>query len=157
MTAETESGGRHVTSVAERMYPGLDPAAVWALVADPARAGEWAGVMPVGYMGKELPEVGHALFVKTAPWQSRSRARRVEVLSWSAGSGYSCRVTGTRLVDDVEFAARVEPVVGAAGVSTRVRVALQAAVPRLLEVPLRWLAGLKTQRMLARIGKRALA
>lgn len=157
MTAGSKPGRPHLTCAAERMYPGVDPARVWALVADPERAGEWAAVTTVGYMGTELPDVGQAVFVRTARWQPAARARRVEVEAWHAGSGYTCRVTGARLVEAMEFSARVEPVVGTARLSTRVRLVLRAAPARLIAGIWGWLARRRVNRMLDRIGKRARA
>lgn len=157
MTPDTKPERPHLTCAAERMYPDVDPALVWALVADPERAGEWAAVTTVGYMGTELPEVGQAVFVRTARWQPPSRARRVEVESWNAGSGYTCRVTGAPLVDAIEFSARVEPVVGAARLSTRVRVVLRAAPARLIAGLWGWFARRRVEHMLDRIERRARA
>jgi len=157
MTPGTKPERPRLTCAAERMYRDVDPALVWALVADPERAGEWAAVTTVGYMGTELPEVGQAVFVRTARWQPASRARRVEVASWIAGSGYTCRITGAPLVAGIEFSARVVPVVGTARLSTRVRLVLRAAPARLIARFWGWFARRHIEHMLDRIERRVRA
>ncbi len=80
---------RAVVSVAERVIAS-DPARVWSLLADPERLVEWAGMVTVGYMGTELPEAGHVVFVKRK--RGRGEPRRVEIESWDAGAGIRCLV-----------------------------------------------------------------
>ena len=75
-------------SVRERRDLDADPAAVWVLVADPERIAEWAPVVFVGWMGTNLPAVGHAFFVS---WLTAG-ARRFEIDEWEAGRRFRCLV-----------------------------------------------------------------
>lgn len=109
-----------VSCSAERVL-AADPTAVWALVADPARVGEWAAVTTVGYMGTELPKTGQAVFVRTRRWQKADNARRVEIDSWEAGAGYRCTVESRLSRSPLCFELSIKPEVGADGISTRVR------------------------------------
>ncbi len=80
---------RTVVSIAERVIAS-DPARVWSLLANPERLVEWAGLVTVGYMGTELPQAGHNIFVKRK--RGRGEPRRVEIESWDAGAGIRCLV-----------------------------------------------------------------
>lgn len=75
-----------------------DPAAVWALVADPARIEQWAPVRQIGYLGTELPGVGHVFFLAFRPSTSEDRARRFRIAEWDAGHRFRCDVEGSRLL-----------------------------------------------------------
>ncbi|NNF63846.1 MAG: SRPBCC family protein [Acidimicrobiia bacterium] len=75
-------------SVRERRDLDADPAAVWALVADPERIAEWAPVVFVGWMGTNLPAVGQAFFIS---WLTDG-ARRFEIDEWEAGRRFRCVV-----------------------------------------------------------------
>ncbi len=80
---------RAVLAVAERVIDS-DPAQVWSLLANPERVAEWAGLVTVGYMGTELPQTGHNVFVKRK--YGRREPKRVEIESWDAGAGIRCLV-----------------------------------------------------------------
>ncbi len=79
----SDASKRQVLAAAERVFDA-DPANVWAMIADPSRVGEWAGVVMVGYMGTELPKVGHNLFVRPS-W--RRQGNSCAVLRPSRRSG----------------------------------------------------------------------
>ena len=78
---------------------GADPASLWALVADPERVGEWAPVQFVGWMGREVPEIGHAFFATFRKGADPSSAVRFEIVDWAAGHQYRCSITRS-LEDD---------------------------------------------------------
>ncbi len=71
---------------------GADPATVWALVADPERVAEWAPVRFVGWMGREVPDVGQAFFVTLDKHADPSTALRLEIVEWVAGHSYRCAI-----------------------------------------------------------------
>lgn len=75
-------------AVRERRDLEADPAAVWSLVADPERIGEWAPVKFVGWMGTNLPAVGQAFFVSV--WGRPPI--RLEIDEWEAGRRFRCGV-----------------------------------------------------------------
>ena len=114
-----------------------DPAAVWALVGDPLRVGEWAAIEAVGYLGTELPKVGHIVFLRTQRWQRRSSPQRVEVESWEAGAGYVCVVEPGRLLTSIRFSVALTPEVTSDGIATRLRLTQQVVGPRPLLALLR--------------------
>lgn len=142
------------SSGAERVV-GVDPTAVWALVADPARVGEWAAVTIVGYMGTELPKAGQAVFVRTRRWRRSGKARRVEIESWEAGAGYRCALESRLLRQPVGFEVTIKPEVSGSGIATRVRLTQRMvssqAVARVLQ---RYVAG-RLEKMLDRIERAA--
>jgi hypothetical protein len=144
--------------VACRIHAGrvisVDPSLVWALVADPARTGEWAAVETVGYMGTELPKPGQAVFIKRS-WQRRSRARRVEIENWEAGSSYRCNVATPPFRTPVEFALHITPEVTGAGIATKVGIDEALQLPRLAVAPVRLYVRWALERKLDRIAKRA--
>jgi hypothetical protein len=110
---------------------GVDSASLWALVADPRRIGEWTPLQFVGYMGKELPEVGNAFFAglpRTSPRQSL----RFEFTTWEAGRRYRCSVSGGRLLRGVAVATSVIGEVSEGAVTTRLDLEFGADLPAVL-------------------------
>lgn len=83
-----------------RLMRDADPSAVWALVADPERISEWAPVHQVGFMGTELPEVGHSFFLTLRKKTEAARAMRFEIAEWEAGHRYRCSIQGSKLVEN---------------------------------------------------------
>lgn len=135
---------------AERLIDA-DPSRVWALVADPERLREWAGVATVGYMGTELPKPGQRVFVRTRLGVLPGRQRRVEIESWQAGSAVTCLVetaaTPTRF--DMKIAPRLEP----ERIETQVSLVVHAEVPVWLDVAGGWWGEMRLRRMLNRIAR----
>ncbi len=86
-----------------RALPGIDPARVWALVADLTRLPEWVPVHNSGAMTTEAPAVGHAFFVTLRKGTDPRKALTLRVAEWEAGARYGCDVTGTALVDEGRF------------------------------------------------------
>jgi hypothetical protein len=80
-----------------RLLRGADPAEVWALVADPARIEDWAPVHSAGYLGTELPAVGHTVFVRVNRLGDPKNALRFRIAEWDAGHRYRCEIDGVRL------------------------------------------------------------
>lgn len=152
MTGNTADRNVQLIRSAERVFK-VDPTRVWALVADPSRVGEWAAVETVGYLGTELPKVGHAVFVRTRRWQAPTRARRVEINRWEAGSAYQCTVQPGRFAESIQFEINVTPEVTGDGVATRVRLTQRLVIPafsaRLLS---RFVIG-QLERRLDRLGR----
>lgn len=140
----------NITCSAERVL-AVDPTAVWALVADPARVGEWAAVTTVGYMGTELPKTGQAVFVRTSRWQKADNARRIEIEAWEAGAGYRCVVEGRRSRSPICFEVGIKPEVAADAISTRVRLTQRIETSGFLAAMLRRFICGRLERKLDRI------
>jgi hypothetical protein len=126
-----------------------DPSRVWALVADPERLADWAGVVTVGYMGTELPKPGQRVFVK--PRRVPGRRRRVEIESWRAGSAVSCVVTSGAV--PTHYSLDVEPEIEQGRITTRIRLRQRSEVPAWLGPVAKWLTDMRLQRMLDRIAR----
>lgn len=139
----------------ERVLP-VDPSLVWALVADPSRAGEWAAVETVGYMGTELPKPGQALFVKRR-WRGESRAHRVEIEDWEAGTSYRCKVATPLLAEPLVFSLEVKSEVTGSGIGTRIRIDERMELPRSAAALIRWYEQRAIERRLDRIARHAAA
>jgi len=152
MTGNPTSGSGSLFHVVERVI-SADPTRVWALVADPARVGEWSAIEAVGYLGTELPKVGQIVFVRTRRWQSPTRARRVEIEAWDAGSSYRCNVEIGRVATSISFELRVTPEVTGDGVVSRVRLAQRMELPRLYVPVVRGHLNRQLERKLDRIAR----
>lgn len=150
MTGKPTSGSGPLFYAVERVIYA-DPTRVWALVADPARVGEWAAAEAVGYLGTELPKVGQIVFVRTRRWQSATRARRVEIEAWDAGSSYRCKVEIGRVATSISFELRVTPEVTGDGVVSRVRLSQRMELPPLYVPLLRRYVSRQLERKLDRI------
>ncbi len=132
-----------------RLLEGVAPSAVWALLANPSRVGEWTGLRTVGYMGTELPSVGQVVFVAGRLVSSR-RARRVEILDWEAGHRYRCALPDRRLFTERRFEVAVTAEVEPGGAAARVELAYGAEVVAWLATPWRVVAARRLGRMLDR-------
>ncbi|MDJ0498063.1 MAG: SRPBCC family protein [Acidimicrobiia bacterium] len=150
MTETTGSRRTHVLCTAERVL-GTDPARVWMLVADPARIGEWAAIATVGFMGTELPQSGHVVFVRTRRWQRPKSARRIEIEEWEAGAGYSCKLGSYRFADEVTFGVEIHPEPAGGGVGTRIRLAQRMEAAPLLASWLQSYGNGRLERLIDRI------
>lgn len=128
MKRDTPAGKAPFMAFAERVVDA-DPARVWALVADPMRAGEWAGVATVGYMGTELPKTGQVVFVRSRRWRPRSRTRRVEVQEWEAGSRYRCEIQHEGAAATC-FELAITPEATGSEIATRIRITQTTLVPK---------------------------
>lgn len=114
----------------DRTISGADPATVWALVADPARLGDWSRLHLVGYMGRELPSVGSVFFAKRRARGADTDAVRFEFVEWVAGSRYRCAMAPGRFGEDREVEVRVHSVLEEDGAHTVVEVFHRAEVPQ---------------------------
>ena len=139
----------NIVCAAERVL-GSDPAQVWALMADPARVGEWAPLEVVGYMGTELPKSGQIVFLRTRRWRPRSRERRVEVEEWEAGSRYRCEIS-TEAGSAICFEVFVTPEVTGGAIATRIRLKQRMEVAAAPSALLRRLVSRQLERRLNRI------
>ena len=137
-----------VMSVAERVI-AADPTQVWALVADPGRIPDWAGVRLVGYMGTELPQVGQSIFIRSRLW--RAEPRRVEIESWDAGAGNKCLVHGGD--EPIGFELTIHPEVGTRRIDTTVRLVQRSPVAAFLQASARGWVDRQLLRKLDRIEK----
>lgn len=145
-------GRRSIAAIVDRVID-VDPSRVWALVADPERLGEWAGVVAAGYMGTELPKSGQKVFVRARNPLLGRKQRRVEIESWQAGSAVSC-VVESRL-GPIRFDLVIKPRVETGGIETQVEIMEQMEVsPVLAPVAQRWMDW-RLNRMLARISRAA--
>lgn len=119
-----------------RLLRNGDPAAVWALVADPERFSEWAPVRQVGFMGTELPEVGQAFFVTLRRRTDPRNALRFEIAEWEAGHRYRCTIRGSRWASREQIDVIVTSEVDAGTPTANFELRYVADVPAWL-VPLR--------------------
>jgi uncharacterized protein YndB with AHSA1/START domain len=69
---------------------GIDPARVWAFVADPAKIERWAPVRGSSFMGTELPSQGHTVFLHRGRRANPDDAWRCKIETWDAGHGIRC-------------------------------------------------------------------
>jgi len=120
-----------VAATVERVLD-VDPAAVWALVANPERLSDWAGLEMVGYLGTEMPRPGHIVFVRRA---SREPVR-VEIESWDAGTGISCLVHAGS--EPTRFRMELHPEVGRGSIATRIRLQQKSPVRPYLSAGAQW-------------------
>lgn len=143
---------RKIASIVDRVID-VDPSRVWALVADPERLGDWAGVVTVGYMGTELPKPGQKVFIRSRNPVTRGKHRRVEINSWQAGSAVSCRVDSR--FGPVRFDLVIKPLVESGGIETEVEMLAQLeVVPVVAPIAQRWLDW-RLRRMLGQISRAA--
>ena len=75
---------------AEQRLDGVDPARVWAFVADPKNLATWAPARSTGYLGTELPSAGQTLFLHRARRTNPERAWRCRIEAWDAGHHVRC-------------------------------------------------------------------
>ena len=143
---------RRLVSRAERTIDA-DPSRVWALVANPERVGEWAGVTVVGYMGTELPKQGQSLFVRSSRWGRLSQTCRVEIEAWDAGTRVRCAIHQETSAPSTEFEIEIRPEVSHDGIATTVRLIQRTDVPGVALAFARWRANRQLNRRLDRIAK----
>ena len=117
-----------VVVVEGRALPRVDPARVWAFVADLTRLPEWVPVHSSGAMTTEAPAVGHAFFVTLRKGRDPTKALTLRVAEWEAGSQYACDIAGSSLVSEGRFEVAVSgvPHVGA---DTEVTLRFRGEVP----------------------------
>jgi len=130
-----------------------DPSRVWALVANPERVGDWAGVTVVGYMGTELPKSGQSLFVRSSRWGRSAKTRRVEIEAWDAGARVRCAIHSDTSAPPTEFEIEIRPEVSHDGIATTVRLIQRTDVPGAALAFARWRADRQLNRRLDRIAK----
>jgi len=142
---------RRAIAVSAEQVIDADPTRIWALVADPARLGEWAGVATVGYMGTELPKPGQRVFVKARRGFLPGRRHRVEIKTWQAGSAVTCTVDSAAA--PTRFELMISPRVEHERIATRVRLEQRSEVRQMLVPIARWWINARLQRMLNRIAR----
>lgn len=145
-------GHQSVASIVDRVID-VDPSRVWALVADPERLREWAGVVTVGYMGTELPKPGQKVFVRSGRPLLGRRQRRVEIESWQAGSAVACVVESR--FGPVRFDLIIKPRVESGGIETQVEIMEQVEVAPILTAAARQWMDWHLGRVLRRIARAA--
>ncbi len=143
---------RQLVCVAERVL-AADPARVWALVANPERIGEWAGLAMVGYMGTELPKTGQSVFVRSTRWRRLAKVRRVEVEAWDAGARVSCLVHTDGSAAAARFELAIHPEVARDAIATTVRLVQRVNVPVVAHVLARWWVEMELNRKLDKIAQ----
>lgn len=148
----SDGARRQIVCVAERVLDA-DPALVWALIANPDRVGEWAGVTMLGYMGTELPEAGQSVFVRASRWGKLAKTRRVEIEAWDAGASVRCLVHIDRSPAKVGFEVTIHPEVAHDGIATTIRLVQRMDVPGAAVVVARWWIDMQLKRKLDRIAK----
>lgn len=116
-----------VVVVEGRALPNVDPARVWAFVADLTRLPEWVPVHSSGAMTAEAPAVGHAFFVTLRRGRDPKKALTLRVAEWEAGSRYACDVLGSSLIADGRFEVTVTGV-PRGGADTEVTLRFQGEV-----------------------------
>jgi len=118
-------------SAGQRM-DGVDPARLWAFVANPKNISDWAPVRAAGFIGTEVPGVGHTLFLHRRRGARNERAWRCRIQAWEAGHRVTCALETPGAATEQ----RLELTVGTHGTgdhpAASVRVAYRGDVPRLL-------------------------
>ena len=112
---------QRIVVVAERVV-AADPARVWALIADPSRVSEWAGVTMVGYMGTVLPKPGQTVFVRRGRF---AKTWRVNIDAWDAGTSVGCLLDSDKSEGTVRFDLAIRPQVTRDAIVTKVRLTQQ--------------------------------
>ena len=137
-----------ISVTAQERAEGVDPASVWAFVADPANVARWAPFRSAGYMGTELPGVGHTLFLHRGRSERADDAWRCRIEAWEAGHRFRCSLEtpGTATAQEIEVI--VENQGSGAQPVAAVSFAYRGDVPPALAPIYRW--------RIAAIGRRAL-
>jgi hypothetical protein len=137
-----------------RTIADVDPAVVWALVADPAKIDEWSGAHLVGYMGRELPAVGSAFFATWRAGAPEQRAVRFEFTEWVAGNSFRCAMSPGRLGRDRHVQVAVESVLDPGGAHSHVEIVHVAEVPAWAAAFYRFLATRRVRSAIERLVRR---
>ena len=132
--------------------PGADPARVWALIADPARAGDWTGLHVAGSMSRELPTPGDAFHLTRRRGRDPRRAARYQLVRWVAGRSYRCAMPATTFASDRELEVRLHTDPMAA--FTRVEIVLRAEVSRWARAPYKAVVLARLRAVLRRLARR---
>ena len=111
---------------------------MWALVADPARTEEWAPVFSAGYLGTELPGVGHTVFVRMHRFTDPAHALRFRIVEWEAGHRYRCEIDGIRVGSEHQLDVIVGAEVDAGSPAADLELRYRAEVPSAWVSPVRW-------------------
>ena len=110
----------HIVVRDERTIERLDAAAVWTLVADLSRFGDWFPVHRATSMTGDVPQVGNIIFLSLSRRSDPASAIRLEVSEWEAGRRFVCDVREVPGIDEGRFSVSVTgPPGGAATVSLR--------------------------------------
>ncbi len=132
---------------------GIDPARVWAFVADPENLPRWAPARSTGYMGTELPAVGHTLFLHQRRRADPETAWRCRIEIWDAGHRVRCALE----TPGVAAQQTVEVTVGSFGSgrvpASGVLIAYEGNVPPLAAPLYRWRVRAMQRTALAKIRK----
>lgn len=136
-----------------RLLHGADPARVWALVADPARTEEWAPVYSAGYLGTELPGVGHTVFVRLHRFTDPTNALRFRIVEWDAGHRYRCEIDGIKVGTEHQLDVIVRAEVDAGSPAADLELRYSANVPSSWASPVRWWVRSRLARAVAGVEK----
>ncbi len=127
-----------ISVVAAESIEGVDPARVWAFVADPANVTRWAPVHEAGFMGTELPNAGHTLFLHRDRRARADRAWRCRIDEWEAGHQIRCSLETPGLAEEQSITIVVETRGTGAHAAAALSVGYRGDVPPLLALVYRW-------------------
>jgi len=130
-----------VTSILVRSVErldGVDPARVWAFVADPANIVRWAPARTIGYLGTEIPDVGHSLFLHRGRRERAGRAWRCRIAQWEAGHRIRCTLDTPGAARQQEIEVVVETSGSGAAPAADLSLAYRAEVPAPAALLYRW-------------------
>ncbi len=138
------TGTRAINAVQRVHLSGVDPAAVWVLVADPERLEEWTPVKAVDW-GGDLPEVSDVIraSIRVAV---RERELRCVIADWQAGHLWRWRVEGFDRLDEAEMLCSVSSIVEEGVPTAEVEVRFRATGSG----PMAWVARRSAERRLRR-------
>jgi uncharacterized protein YndB with AHSA1/START domain len=117
---------------------GVDPARVWAFVANPANLAKWAPARRTGFLGTELPAVGHTMFLHRRHGDDPDRAWRCTIDEWEAGHRIRCRLETPGAAQDQSIEVIVETRGTGPHASTGLGIHYRADVPAGLAPLYRW-------------------
>ena len=117
---------------------GVDPARVWSFVADPANLAKWAPARRAGFIGTEMPAVGHTVFLHRGRGDDPDRAWRCRIDEWEAGHRIRCTLETPGYARDQTIEVVAETRGTGAHASTGLRVRYRGDVPAGLAPLYRW-------------------
>jgi hypothetical protein len=117
---------------------GVDPSRVWSFVADPANLATWAPARRAGFIGTELPGVGHTLFLHRRRSNDPDRAWRCRIDEWEAGHRIRCTLETAGYARDQTIEITVETRGTGTHASTGLGIRYRSDVPAGLVPLYRW-------------------
>ena len=140
-----------ISVITEQRAEGVDPASVWAFVADPANVARWAPFHHAGYMGTELPGVGHTIFLHRGRRERANEAWRCRIEAWEAGHRVRCSLETPGAATAQELEVVVENLGSGALPVAAISLAYRGDVPAALVPIYQWRVSAIGRRALRRV------